>query len=148
MPEGVTARGPYAKVPSRFAIRRLLKNFEETDTVSDRPKTGGVRTRRTIENINRVRQSVRKKPKMSVTHRAQTLGLLTTTTPRILKIGFKMYPYKIQYSQQLKPADHSARIKFSNWALENLKEDSGFSLRGDVECPPRFCDLTPRDFFL
>ncbi|KYN09543.1 hypothetical protein ALC57_18330 [Trachymyrmex cornetzi] len=61
-----------------------------------------------------------------------------------------LHPYKIQLTQELKVNDHRQRRVFADWALEQLEQFEGMviSRGGDVNWPPRSCDLTPLDFFL
>ena len=37
------------------------------------------------------------------------------------------YPYKVQLTQQLKPADHSQRRRYVEWVLEEQVVDGNFS---------------------
>jgi len=50
-----------------------------------------------------------------------------TSLWRILHLDLHLHPYKVQITQQLKPADHSRRHRYASWVLEQLTINTGFS---------------------
>lgn len=101
--------------PSEQAVRNLVKKFKETGSLHDAPRSGGPRTARTEQNITAVAMDVAANPSTSIRRRAQGLGLSRATLHRILIEDLGMHAYKIQLTQQLKPADHRKRRDFVKW---------------------------------
>ena len=61
---------------------------------------------RSAENITIASESVAEDPNVSIPCRSQQLGL-SGTLWRILNLDLNLHQYKVQLTQQLKPADHS-----------------------------------------
>lgn len=131
--------------PSKSTIQRLVAKFEATGSVNDQPTRVRTRNARSAENITTVRESVQENPRQSIHRRAQELGLSQTSTWRILRRDLGLHPYKIQLAQELKVNDHRQRTMD---ILHERFEGMVISRRGDVNWPPRSCDLTPLDYFL
>lgn len=112
--------------PTEPGIRWIVNRFEETGSVEGRRPYQHARPARTRENVAAVSESVREGPTTSTRRRSQQLGISDTTLRRILHIDLHLHPYKIQLTQELKPADHQQRRVFVNWLLE--RED-GFSAK-------------------
>ena len=72
-------------------------------------------------------QSVAKDPNVSIARCSQQFGLSDGTFWRILHLDLQLHPYKVQLTQQLKPADHSQRRRNVEWVLEQLAMDGDFS---------------------
>ena len=66
------------------------------------------------------------KPRMPIRRCSLNLCISTTTPWRILRKDSVLHPYKIQLTQELKPADHRQRREFANWVLENKAIDNDF----------------------
>ena len=64
---------------------------------------------------------------MSIPRRPQELGLSDGTLCRILHLALQLHPYKVQFTLQLKPADHSQRRRYVEWVLEKKAADGNFS---------------------
>ena len=75
-----------------------MKKFKETGVVTNIDS---------VENIAIVSENIVEGPNMSIPRRSQELGLSYGTFWRILHLDLHLYPYKVQLTQQLKPADHS-----------------------------------------
>lgn len=112
--------------PSEVTIRKIVRRFETTGSVKDIETKVRERPARSVENIQAVRESVTENPQMSVNRRAQHLGISRTSTWRILKKDLSLHPYKIQLTQELKPADHGQRRAFANWILQMNANDNNF----------------------
>ena len=84
-----------------------MKKFEEIGAVTDIARRVHHRLDRAAENIAAVSQSVAEDPNVSLPRRCQELGQSYGTLWRILHLDLHLYPYKVQLTQQLKPADHS-----------------------------------------
>lgn len=113
--------------PSELAIRNLIRKFEATGSVRNRPLSGRPKSVRTNENIARVRESVENEPRMSIPRRSQILGIARTSVWRILHRDLNFYAYKIQLTQELKERDHLQRRNFVNWVLEHRAVDNHFA---------------------
>lgn len=124
-------RGVFGRnaTPSETAIRKLARKFETTGSVQSIKSSGRPRSARTIENIAVVQNSVMVSPGKSVRRRAQQLHLLPSSLHRILTKDLKMHAYKIQLTQELKPADHGKRLRFAQWIMERQAEDVDFTKR-------------------
>ena len=77
---------------------------------------------RSAENIAIVSESVAKNPNVSIHCRSQELG-------RILHLDLHLHPYKVQVTQQLKPADHSQCRRYVGCVLEQQAVNGNFSNR-------------------
>ena len=66
------------------------------------------------ENIAIVSECVAEDPNVSIPRRSQVLGLSYGTLWLSLHLDLHLRPYKVQLTQQMKPADHVIfRTKFS-----------------------------------
>lgn len=125
--------------PKDTTVRRLVIKFEESGSVGDIKTPVRCRTSRSAENIAAVRESVAENPGTSIRHRSQQIDIPRSSLHRILTKYLNLHPYKIQLTQELKPADHALRRVFVNWVLQSQQVDSEFSNK---------IKLTPCDFFL
>lgn len=117
--------GPNA-VPDMKTIRSLVRKFEENGLVGDKPRSGRPRSGRSAENVARTSDSVTESPKTSIRHRSQQLELSRATTQRILRKDLHLTAYKVQQTQELKPADHPRRLQYANWLLNAIEENDDF----------------------
>ena len=65
------------------------------------------------ENIAIVSESAAEDPNVSIPRRSQELGLSYGTLWRFLHLHLHVHEYKVQFMQQLKPADHSQRFRYA-----------------------------------
>ena len=70
------------------------------------------------KNIAIVSESVAEDPNMSIPRRPQELGLSCGTLWRFLHLDLHLHPYKVQLTQQLKPAGHSQCRGYVEWVLD------------------------------
>ncbi|CAK1590754.1 unnamed protein product [Parnassius mnemosyne] len=113
--------------PNVSTIQRVVKKFEETGSIMDNKNPLRQRTGRSLENIAAVNESVAENPKTSIRHRSQQLQISRSTTQRILTKDLHLHAYKIQLTQELKPADHGKRWQFVQWVMEQSEVDTNFS---------------------
>ena len=73
---------PHRLVPGRNSILSWVIAFRECGSVA-KPRNGCQRTNRTLENVERVRQSVVRSPGRSARKHAAAMGLSDTTVRRI-----------------------------------------------------------------
>ena len=71
--------------PTGGTIRNVVDEFESTGSVNDRPTCVRRRNARSAENMSAVHESVQDNPRQSISRRSRQLGLLQTTTWRILR---------------------------------------------------------------
>jgi len=74
-----------SKVPSAHAIKKWVKNFEETGSAVKK-KGGSVKTVRTPQNIDAVRASFEQSPRRSAVCHSKKLGLSESSVPSILHL--------------------------------------------------------------
>jgi len=126
--------------PSIQIIRKWIRNFVETGSTLEKPKSGRPRSSRTVENVESVNLSVHDNPNLSIRKRASALNVHRSTVHRILHKDLKMHPYKIQLVQELKPQDANQRLDFVNLAIERFStftnilfsDEAHFHLNGNV----------------
>ena len=100
-------------------VQRIVKRFEESDSVEDRRhnNTGRPRSARTVENLEQLKTAINETPQRSV---RRVLGDVTNSTSvtsvyRMLKFDLQLTPYKVSIMQHLKEADITSRLSFANW---------------------------------
>ena len=86
------------------------------------------RRARTPANIASVVHSVEKNPGLSIPRRSLELDISQTTLHRILHKDLCLKAYKVQLTQELKPADHKKCLcrVFANWVLEMHENEPEF----------------------
>lgn len=65
---------------------------------------------------------IRLHPRSSISHVAQEVGTSVATVHRTLK-RHKLYPYKPNLVQHLRPADPDRRLTFIAWLVEQLEDE-------------------------
>lgn len=113
-------------VPTKRTIYRVVNDFEERGSVSDRPKHRPQRTARSAENITAAQESVQNNPSTSIRRRAQELGLQRTSLATILHKDLHLFPFKIQLTQELLPQDHLRRRTYANRMLQLAHDNPDF----------------------
>ena len=76
-----------SKVPSAYAIKTWVNNFEETGSTVKR-KGGSVKIVRTPQNIEAVRASFEQSPRRLAVGHSRKLGLSESSVRRILHLDF------------------------------------------------------------
>ena len=89
------------------AIGKIVKKSKETGAVTNIVRPVQRRFARSAENIAAVSESIAENSNVSTPRRSQELGLSYGTLWCILHLDLQLHPYKVQLTQQLKPADHS-----------------------------------------
>ena len=93
-------------------IGKIVKKFEETGVVTNIERAVHHHFARSAENIAIVSESVANDPNVSILRRPQELELSYGTLWRILHLDLHLHPNKVQFKQQLKPADHLQRHRY------------------------------------
>lgn len=99
-----------------------VEKFEETGSVHDYKTRNYQRSGRSTENIAAVSRGVEDDPKTSIRHHSQELNIKRSTLFNILYCDLHLKAYKIQLTQELKPADDASCRQFVSWAMEKEKE--------------------------
>lgn len=98
-----------------------MKKFDQTASVNDLTTETRVHLGHSIEKIAAGRANVKENWTISILNWRQEIGVSTTTMQRILTKDLKLYAYKVQLTQDLKPEVRGERIIFVNWILEQLE---------------------------
>lgn len=114
------------KKPDKNTIKHLYENFRGSGTLRNLPKSGRPRSARNTRNIDRVSASVERDPETSQNRRAQQLNLSQSSLQRILRKDLHLFPYKIQITQQLKPADKPRRLAYAKFVVNMAQTDRDF----------------------
>ena len=108
--------------PSRRVILIWYKNFKETGHMRSDAKRG----RKPVYDatVNAVNELFSYNPNTSVRQAAQSVPVSKSSVHRIVKNYLKLYPYKIQLVQAIKPGDYEKREQFARTLLINVEQDS------------------------
>ena len=114
-------------IPSKQAIRRIFKVFEETGCVDVSLLKSNVRSKtvRTQENIERVKNEVSRSPNVAKSHRtiAARLKMSNRSVYHILKYDLKLKPYIPRCRHKLSEDDPDRRLEFCEFWSGMCDED-------------------------
>lgn len=129
-------------------ILNLVRRFEETGSLEDRPRSGRPALRadrvHVVESVMEDMAAETSTGSSSAREAQRRTGIPEPSIRRILHGMLDLYPYKIQALHKLLPADTGARQNFATWALEQMQrnpqwllnvmwtDEAHFSLHGDV----------------
>ncbi len=110
--------------PSRPAILSLVKKFQETGSVEDRPRSGRPRDAVSEDNIKKVAEKLAECPKISIRVAALELGMSKDSFHRAAQeAGFRPYrPYTVI---ELSEDDFDRRDEFCNTFLKMIEQNPG-----------------------
>lgn len=114
-------RFPRRRQPSLRTLRRIFTRFRETGSV-EKPKRN---TSKVI--INEVTEimvlaSVHENPHVSTRNLSNLIDISQSSASRILRKN-KFHPYHINLTQELHGEDFNNRVRFCNWAMENIRRN-------------------------
>ena len=92
--------GRHGNVPSRNSILTWVNALRTTGSLLKAKPPGPVRTARTLENVDRVREAITRSPRRSARRHSTELGISQSTMQRILHKDLVFQPYKIMTVQQ------------------------------------------------
>ena len=105
-------------------VRRWFKMIEQTGTIGLSASPGPSRLVRTKEMIQKVKNRLKRKKKLSSQKLANELDISRTTVRRIPKNDLGYHPYKIRIVPLITDDHKAKRKKFSNWIQTSFdKED-------------------------
>ena len=87
------------------------------------------RPRTSAKNVERVRQAFSRSPIKSIRTAARVLEIPHTTVHKVLHKRLRLYAYKVQMLQRLKPNDKPKRKEFADNMLQRISEDEEFLKR-------------------
>lgn len=90
---GISGRN---NAPNESSIQRLIKKFEEIDSIVNNKSPMRSCSGRSLENIVAVRENVTEILRTSIRHRSQELDVSRNTLLRILTKDLHLHAYKIQ----------------------------------------------------
>ncbi len=93
-------------------ISHLIQKFESTGSVHDNQATnvGVKQTARTNENKEAVRTLLKENPRTSINQLAQQIGVLWSSTYRLMREDIGLFPYKVQVLQKLTVFSRQRRL--------------------------------------
>ncbi len=116
---------PDAPIPSHTTLWRMMKRFEDTGSVMDRPRCGRTRSVMTEENMETVALTFVEDNNQSARKLSNELGIARTSLRRIMKVlGLKVYRPTLH--QALSVEDYSSRRQFCEMFIIRCESDSGF----------------------
>ena len=113
------------------AILRLQEKFLRKGSVLNLTKgsCGRPTTKRTPQNIARVKSVITQDPEKSVRKIAQQVGTSICTVHRILIKDLKLFPYKLAVHHQLSDDDKRQMVTFATWLKSKTASDPNFFQR-------------------
>ena len=115
------------KPPARSTIRAWHEKFMETGSVLQRKGAG--RPQISEEEIESVRVAYTRSPRKSIRRASTQLQIPRSTIHKVLHRKLRLYAYKVQLLQALKPEDKPRRKEFAVTMLDRLDSDPGFLKR-------------------
>lgn len=112
--------------PSATTLYRLYERFSTGEALTNPKRPNKKRPRRSDDNIALVQASVQRSPTTSQKRRSEQLGIKRTTLHRILRHDLHLFPYKIQLTQKLLPADKPCRLEWAQRVIEMAESDEHF----------------------
>ncbi|OAD53117.1 hypothetical protein WN48_10746 [Eufriesea mexicana] len=104
-------------------VKKLIKKFREAGSISDLRHSGRPSTSRSTQNIEAVRESAAKNPRISIRHRSQELDISKSSLQRILMKDLHLPIYKVELTQELKSTDHAQSREFIEWIAKQVNAD-------------------------
>ena len=98
------------QLPDRHCVAALMKKFEHTGSVQDRPHSGrpSVTNNEALQNIT---NKLDRSPHKSLRRLSQEVGMSLTSTYRAVKKQ-KFFPYEVSVIHELKAQDTEKRVVF------------------------------------
>jgi len=142
--EAFRERFPDRNLPAKSTIQRNVEKYlrEGTSLNLNKGRSGRIRTTRTQENINQVRELLQEQPRV-ISCRRNPIGLPKTSFNEITTKDLKWHPYKIHIVQKLERDDPARRMRFCRWFSEQahnvrflsnlvIGDEAIFQLNGSV----------------
>jgi len=116
-------RFPDREPPIKATIFYNVRKYRLHGTSLDRHRgnSGRIRTGRSEENINRVREALEENPRQTL--RRNDIGIRRSTLNNIIRLDLRWHPYKMRRRHELKMQDLPRRRAYSEWLVEKFQED-------------------------
>ena len=114
------------KPSARSTIRAWHEKFMETGSVLQRKGAGRPQI---SEEIESVRVTYTRSPKKSIRRACTQLQIPRSSIHKVLHKNLRLYAYKVQLLQAIKPEDKPQRKEFAVTMLDRLDSDPGFLKR-------------------
>ncbi len=108
--------------PLNHYICNLFSKFRETGSVLNKKHNRRPHVL-TEEKLEQIKQSFERSPRKGLRHRGQNNGISKTSCGRAAKKS-KFHPYRVSVVHELKPADYVKRVKYCEWFLKFIENDS------------------------
>ena len=119
-------RFPNRPAPSKSTIKRNVHKFRTTGSIKNQNeyRSGRLRTTRTPENIERIRQAILENP--SISSRRNGLQLPKSAFSEIIRLDLNFHPYRMFVRHGLQPGDHPRRMNFAQWFVDKCQQEAHF----------------------
>ena len=104
-------------------VKRWCKMIDQTGTVSTSHSPACPRIIRTSATIDKVRNRLKGRGRVSARKLSKELKLSCTSIQRILKDDLRFFPYKIIIKPFLTNAHKAERKRFANWLRSNFRKE-------------------------
>ena len=108
---------------SLATVKRWCQMIRRTGRIELTGTHGGPRLVRTKENIQKVKNRLRRKNRISARKLSMELGVSATSVRRILKIDLGLHPYKKIIEPSLSDDHKVKRKRFANWVRTNFRKE-------------------------
>ncbi|CAM4980319.1 unnamed protein product [Rotaria socialis] len=108
---------------SLATVKRWYQMIRRTGSIELSGTYDGPRIIRTKENIQKVKNRLRRKKRVSARKLSMELGISATSVRRILKIDLGLKPYKKVIEPSLSDDQKIKRKKFANWVRNNFRKE-------------------------
>lgn len=129
------------------SVSNLVKKFEMTGSVQDRPKSGrpSLLEERSDVVLNALETTSSDLGCTSTRNIEAATAIPQRSVHRILRNALQLFPYRLSTQQHLEPSDFDARLQFANWMLDEMdripnilfSDECHFYLDGDIN--PKNC---------
>ena len=114
----------WKNVPSERTIRDTFNRFKETGSVEDRARQG--RPSKEEERKQILGDSLKENSNTSIRRLCSETGYSYGSVQSTLRVGLKLFPYKIQVHQGLSDEDCASRVQMSQDLLSLMDENDQF----------------------
>ena len=114
-------------VQLRNLLDKIVKKFKETWVVTNIERPVLYRFVHSAKNKAIVSESVAEDPNVSIPRCSQELELSNGILWHIFHLDLHLHLYRVQLTQQLKPADHSQCCRYVEWVLDQQAVNGNYS---------------------
>jgi transposase len=104
-------------------IQRWVRMVDDTGAIELAKSPGRPRTARTKANIQKVKQRLNRKSRVSIRKLGKELNISNATVHSILHNDLGCFPYKKIHEPAITDLQKKKRVKFANWVFNNFKKN-------------------------